>query len=190
MENIICRMTEKEKAKAYDEALKRARKLKEDPKCVFYEYSPKEGDTICDYIFPELKESEDERIGKELIEFVKSRGGFKQEYITWLEKQAKQKSIWNEEDEHRIKLLEALCEDKLFESVPNSTMYGEMRKTIDWLNFLRPQPKQEWSDEDDRIYYSLLADIRTRQDGGTSTLESYYNEQIEWIKSLKQRIIG
>ena len=33
------------------------------------------------------KESEDERIRKELIEFVKSRGGFKQEYIAWLEKQ-------------------------------------------------------------------------------------------------------
>lgn len=42
-----------------------------------------------------------------------------------------------EEDEHRIKLLEALCEDKLLESVPNSTMYGEMRTTIDWLKSLR-----------------------------------------------------
>lgn len=29
----------------------------------------------------------DEKIRKELIEFIKSRGGFKQEYITWLERQ-------------------------------------------------------------------------------------------------------
>ena len=47
------------KAKRYDKAIERARKLKEDPQGVFYEYSPKERDTICDYIFPELKESED-----------------------------------------------------------------------------------------------------------------------------------
>ena len=44
-----------------------------------------------EHFFPELKESEDERIRKELIEFVKSRGGFKQEYITWLEKQKEKK---------------------------------------------------------------------------------------------------
>lgn len=41
--------------------------------------------------FPELKESEDEIIRKELIEFVKSRGGFKQEYIDFLEKQGEHK---------------------------------------------------------------------------------------------------
>ena len=41
-------MTEKEKAKAYDEAIGRAKKL----------YSNK----IIEEIFPELKESEDERI--------------------------------------------------------------------------------------------------------------------------------
>ena len=41
-------------------------------------------------IFPELKESEDEKIRKELIEFVRNRGGFKQEWISWLEKQCEQ----------------------------------------------------------------------------------------------------
>lgn len=50
------------------------------------------GHWAVNYIFPELKESEDERIRKELIEFIKSRGGFKQEYIAWLEKQGEQHS--------------------------------------------------------------------------------------------------
>ena len=49
----------------------------------------------------------------------------------------KQKLVLDEEDEHKIKLLEALCEDKLFESVPNSTMYEEMKITIDWLKSLK-----------------------------------------------------
>ena len=68
------------------------------------------GDLDCDAarqifrLFPELKEDEDEKIRKELIEFVKSRGGFKQEYITWLEKQGEkisteQKPVeWSDED--------------------------------------------------------------------------------------------
>ena len=46
-------------------------------------------------------------------------------------------SDWSEEDEHKIKLLEALCEDKLCESVPNSTMYEEMKITIDWINSIK-----------------------------------------------------
>ena len=60
-------MTVKEKAQAYDKAIERARKLKENPEEVFCEYTPKEGDTIADYIFPELEESEDEKIRKALI---------------------------------------------------------------------------------------------------------------------------
>ena len=48
--------------------------------------------------------------------------------------------------------------------------------------------KSAWNDEDERIYYSLLADIRTRQDGSTNTLEAYYNEQIDWLKSLKEKL--
>lgn len=94
--------------KKYDEALERARKLKENPQSVFNEYSPKEEDTICDYIFPELKESEDEKIRKELIEHVKDqqssfisapdcRDKYEEEendkynsWIAWLEKQGEQ----------------------------------------------------------------------------------------------------
>lgn len=78
-------MTIQEKTKAYDEAIERARK--ELQTC---------GSVNCDAakqifrLFPELKESEDERIRKELIDFVKSRlAGFPEcdRFIAWLEKQ-------------------------------------------------------------------------------------------------------
>ena len=49
-------MTEKEKAKAYDEAIERAKKL----------YSNR----IAEEIFPELKENDDERIKKNCIHFL------------------------------------------------------------------------------------------------------------------------
>ena len=87
-----------EKAQAYDEAIERARKLKENPQSVFNEYSPKEGDTICDYIFPELKELGDEKIRKWIIDDIRynmnneplNNSEYKkktEEAIVWLKKQ-------------------------------------------------------------------------------------------------------
>ena len=87
-----------EKAKRYDEAIEKAIKLKKDPQSVFYEYSPNEGDTICDYIFPELKELDDEGIRKKLLSSFKGimadadedelwYGLPYNDIIAWLEKQ-------------------------------------------------------------------------------------------------------
>ena len=93
-------MTQEEKAKAYDEALKIARCWLNDPQTI----------QDCNYtiedaiqnIFPELKESEDERIRKGLIEALKTSktiGELKftlpeptrEECIAYLEKQKEQK---------------------------------------------------------------------------------------------------
>ena len=71
-------MTEKEKAKAYDKAIERTKKL----------YS----NGIAEEIFPELKESEDEKIRKEIISILRNtywtsnRNRFN-ELVAWLEKQ-------------------------------------------------------------------------------------------------------
>ena len=75
----------------YKEALERAKKLQEtcDNTAVV---------GWCEYILPELKESEDERIRKELIEHIKANKSadyvlFKRfspdDVIAWLEKQGK-----------------------------------------------------------------------------------------------------
>lgn len=61
-------MTQEEKAKAYDEALERARKLYNS------EETSADVEIACETIFPELAESEDERIRKKLIEFFKDWG--------------------------------------------------------------------------------------------------------------------
>ena len=77
-------MTEKEKAKAYDEAIGRAKKL----------YS----NGIAEEIFPELKESEDEKIRKEIISILRtaywtSNKNRFNELVAWLEQQC-EKSSW------------------------------------------------------------------------------------------------
>ena len=79
-------MTEKEKAKAYDEAIERSKKLY--------------GDGITEAIFPELKESEDEKIRRWIIDDIRynmnneplNNSEYKkkaEKAIDWLERQGK-----------------------------------------------------------------------------------------------------
>lgn len=113
-------MTIEQKARAYDEALERARKYWESPRTCFDINALTE-------IFSELKEREEEEIKKDIVAAVETYGDFtqnrKEEIYTWLERQAKENMIealrleyekgkadrlqeqrkeWNEEDE-RIK---------------------------------------------------------------------------------------
>lgn len=75
----------KEKAKAYDEALERAKKWYNAPNI---DKMPTYGNRIIEEIFPELiEENEDEKIRKELIKFVKVNIPNEERYIAWLEKQ-------------------------------------------------------------------------------------------------------
>ena len=85
-------MTENEKAEAYDKALERARAINNGK-----DVDVESGTTICEYIFPELKESEDEKIRKEIISILRNaywtsnRNRFN-ELVAWLEKQGEQAS--------------------------------------------------------------------------------------------------
>lgn len=79
-----------EKAKAYDEAIKRAKELLE------IGVKDTRDKMVVLSFFPELKESEGERIRKELIDFINSHlAGFPQceKYIAWIERQGEQKTV-------------------------------------------------------------------------------------------------
>ena len=104
-----------EKAKAYDEALERAKEInREHSKNGF-----KPSDDVL-YIFPDLKESEDERIRKKLIHLVTKsheQGGYAlhkdeaEDMIAWLKKQGEQKLNVNDNaKEMFIKALERVEE--------------------------------------------------------------------------------
>ena len=133
-------MTVEEKAKAYDEAIKVAKsKIKNDKDHVLYE------EDITD-IFPELAESEDERVRKALISFLKSP--FVSENITdekvtpwiaWLEKQGK---INPSEDE-----LEAL---RIAAYEPYKNWNEKLQSLYEKLiHCKRYENRFEWSEEDE-----------------------------------------
>ena len=95
-------MTE-EKAKRYDEAIERARAFNNGE-----DVDVEAGTTFCEYIFPELKESEDERIRKAIIEFFELQDDNttysfipKKDIITWLEKQDKHLENYDEAEKEK-----------------------------------------------------------------------------------------
>lgn len=120
-------LTIEEKAKAYDKALERARAFNNGE-----DVDIEAGTTFCEYIFPELKEGEDERIRKELIDFVKSRlAGFPEcdRFIAWLEKQGKE-PVWTDND--RIMAFTLLRDVEQMTHISNEGKNERLK----WLNTL------------------------------------------------------
>ena len=122
-------MTQEEKAKAYDEALDRAKSFQQ-----------KFGGDYAGYIFPELRESEDERMRKMLIDRVRSAEELTDELrewiLTYLEKQKEQKPAeWGEEDETYLGLIIECLVSCKYEAPVFADQY---QSEIDWLKSLRP----------------------------------------------------
>lgn len=83
----------------YNEALERARAIYQG------KYKPEIAATIAETlqsIFPELKESEDEKIRKEILDYIAKSTGCER-CVAWLENQGEQKSAeWHREDEQNL----------------------------------------------------------------------------------------
>ena len=144
-------MTQEEKAKAYDEALKRAKEMYDA-----YRFSVDLSNfkpTDFEYIFPQLSETEDERIRKSLVALIKEiklqplkRLEDWDGMLAWLEKQKERGPLTKEEEYTLHRIIEYL-ED---ETCPS-----------EWISLLHdiyclPYEKQkeqkpaEWSEEDEK----------------------------------------
>ena len=104
-------MTQEEKAKAYDEAFRIAQELYNDPN------SSNVGKGYVCTVFPELKESEDERIRQRIIQAIRLRADDMNEEwsdeITWLEKQNSNvvnKEYWRGYREGKKEILDKYAE--------------------------------------------------------------------------------
>lgn len=60
------------------------------------------------------------------------------QYInTELEKQGERKCAWGKDDEYRVEILYAFCEEEMNKSSVDSTVYRELQETRNWLNSLK-----------------------------------------------------
>ena len=121
-------------------------------------------------IFPELAESEDERIRKDIISFLKVADRFmpqlkKDVCIAWLEKQ----KPYGQREE---------CRDCQFNYAGQCKGYCELKR--------EKQKPVEWSDDDEENLQHSIAAIHAAD---YYTLEDK-KEMEMWLKSLKQRMGG
>ena len=129
-------MTEKEKAKAYDEAIERAKKWHNISNPIYC-------NIITEKIFPELKESEDEEIRKEIISILRNaywtsnRNRFNK-LVAWLEKQGDKDKLIQELGEYKVKYTQEVLE-KYVNSMSNKDD-ERLRKTA--IAFLKDFAEQ------------------------------------------------
>ena len=138
--------------KKYKKALGRCKKLYDEFKTMHHNHAMED----LEEIFPELAESEDERIRKTIYNFLDSALGKDllqrkcglnpDSVLAWLEKQKEQKPAeWSEEDERFIR--DAIAAVEAF--------YTEGRgqeELVSWLKSLRSQPHKE-------IYQAVKHDL-------------------------------
>ena len=95
---------------------------------------------------PELQESEDERIRKDLIGFFKDDAFLchkNEQIIAWLEKQGEQKSAWSEEDEDMHYKAMAVINRLYAEGKDYVWSTKTLKKLFYWLKSLKDRVKGE-----------------------------------------------
>ena len=127
---------------------------------------------ICEYIFPELAESEDEKIRKFLVDLL-SHGTWKTDWpfspvdcVAWLEKQKEQKPAeWSEEGTKRL------------DEIAGYLQYKGREDDAGFIKSLRPQPRQEWSDADEDRRRAAIKVLANNTCIGLA----------DWLKSLRSK---
>ena len=155
----------------YKEALEKLRAFHRDYKNISHLVDVK-GE--LESIFPELKESEDERIRKEIIQSIQDNMCVihKDKCIAWLEKQANIPHFTFDD------ILALQCAMKATEKADNE-LYEQLKSLHDRLNdvyWLEKQGKNK--DQNNRIYIQKfnIGDTVYRQGWSDNTIEKIYND--------------
>ena len=161
-----------------EELLQSARKLYENPG------TNDDLKVILEKTYPELKESEDERIRKSIIHLLQM-GGYmspedKTKAFAWLEKQ---KSIQSDTEKQYVRTLESLISDFLHGKQEVDRDYYQ--QICNWLEGRHIEEKPvEWSEEDeemiDYIIHALSNSTCVKEEG-----PAIYTKEINWLKSLR-----
>lgn len=156
---------------------------------------------MIENIFPELKESEDEKIMKDLIGYFKVCGNTTfahhsvSDVIAWLEKQDEQKSIdnlrWNELTWEDVNTIEEIINEvhSDFRNGIGAESFGEEvlerfrnTKGDEYVDTCEQNPA--WSEEDEKMLHEISQCIYNNVVNiGTVNKVKY----IDWLKSLKER---
>ena len=176
----------------YKEALAKARQLCEYP-------TSKPFVSDLQDLFTELKESEDERIRKEIIDYIKT-GTYKKDWITWLEKQGEKPILSNSlTSEQRV-------EEAMRELEEKSVAYMEAHKETadDFIAVCRGEQKYAdrvepkfkngqwivWQDKCYKVNYSGCGYELVDQNGLSTSLEYGIIEENVHLWTMQDAKVG
>ena len=154
----------------YNKALERAREFQKskDGLCVL----------TAESIFPELAESEDEKVRKEIIKFIEDFSNPCDEecdkWIAWLEKQKEQKPVeWSEEDENKLNHILEIVHI----ASGSEASVDEKEELESFLKSLRPS----WKPSEVQLNYLLMLADYFESEGGTSNAKTLreFHEQLK-----------
>lgn len=188
----------------YEQAIENIKKIKDANK------DNKELVDFIEYKYPELKDSEDEKIRKELIKYLESRlhTSFNQEAkickdgIAWLEKQGEFKPIFrvgdyirNKKTKDRVLIEQIDIANKVYCYVSRddaAEIHSDFRfsEQNDWeiIGQKIVEQKPAWSEEDEKLLkLSLdnLTELQKRFGAGYGKV----GDCIIWLKSIKHKLI-
>ena len=182
-----------EKAKRYDEAIKRANELN-----YVSDKDSLQRKTV-EHIFPELKESEEEKVRKEIVSYLKTRKGYteaiKDPWIAWLEKQGEQKPAHEIEPTPIFRIGDILkrkgkdytfrvdrIQGGYYHCDRNNGAFFPIEEQGNW-GLIEQEPA--WSEEDSDMLDDIVKSLKKYQ----LQMPNYRVElQMRWLKSLKDRI--
>lgn len=181
--------------KAYKEALERAKESLKDGGL---------SQNSIDYIqsiFPELKVSEDERVRKALIDFfnrgaengARTNGVCDKDILAWLEKQEMSYNKKDVDDAYLKGISDARNElEKQGEQIlTNSAKTCKDEQKPQRMSIVY---KPAWSEEDEYTLNETIQHleelIRIDKDKYCACNVRYYQRDIDWLKSLKERMKG
>ncbi len=195
--------------KKYKEALERAKRLHCEPT----------GGTeriVCEQIFPELKESEDEKIREALIDYfddankadenpLQSYGIHTDKIIAWLEKQGEHANFLSKiqvgdkvtRNEGgvlvNISQLERVAKPRRVKPVDKvEPKFHEGDWDAEKKELKKIEQKLiEWSEEDEEMFDAIIADIQFTQKAHIHEVNQVvYEREIDWLKSIRQKMGG
>ena len=156
-----------EKAKRYDEAIEIAKEINNEQRAQPFNVMTK--------VFPELAESEDEKIRKSLIDMLKNDEKCYLKEIAWLEKQGEQKTVSEMKTPEGSLGIDSDTHNKIVDEC----IYGEQASA--------------WSEKDGEMIDETLYFIREYQQSNRCKDENGMQNSVtckKWLKNLKQRIGG
>lgn len=163
-------------------------------------------------LFPELKESEDERIRKALVELVKcnERSGYTllnnistSSMLAWLEKQGEDKHLelragkWYmcyrayccRADHLTVKEGERILCEK--DGVVKGFVIKDAEKYFKECNAPAPyedEQKPKWTEEDEKNWRGVIDEIEANKSSAPDYDVKTYDRFLNWLRTLKQRL--